>query len=101
MCSYVLNRTTRTNIDTKRQNLLTLLTLEFRKVYNSLSFWHSLSLMGYAMQFPSHPMGHFPWDSHGNLFTMDKPDTPCTTPKLVTSCLGHLRVIAPGQHSSF
>ena len=22
---------------------------------------------------PSHPMGHFPWDSHGNPIPMDKP----------------------------
>ena len=23
---------------------------------------------------PFHPMGHFPWDSHGNPIPMDKPD---------------------------
>ena len=51
----VLDRTTSTKKDTKRQNSLTLLTLKIRKVHNSLSFWHSLSFMGNAMRaVPSH-----------------------------------------------
>ena len=30
--------------------------------------------MGNAIRaVPSHPMGHFPWDSHGNPIPMDKP----------------------------
>ena len=30
--------------------------------------------MGNAKRaFPSHPMGHFPWDSYGNLIPMDNP----------------------------
>ena len=36
-----MDRTKRTKRNTKRQNLLTLLTLKFRRVHNSLSFWHS------------------------------------------------------------
>jgi len=39
--------------------------------------------MGNAIRaVPSHPMGHFPWDSHGNPIPMDKPrNTPlCAKP---------------------
>ena len=39
----VLNRAARTKKDTERQNIFTLVTLKFRRVYNSLSFWHSYS----------------------------------------------------------
>ena len=68
--SCILDRTTNAKRDTKRLNLLTLLTLKFGGVHNSLSFWHSLSLTvihgkcNACCSIPSH--GAFPMDFHGN-----------------------------------
>jgi len=34
---------------------------------------HSHPIAIYACPIPSHPMGHFPWDSHRNDIPMNKP----------------------------
>ena len=63
----MLDRTTRTKRDTKRQNLLTLLILKFRRVHNSLSFWHlyseSLCLFSkFAISCSSISLPKVPWE---------------------------------------
>jgi len=75
---YLLNRTTCTKRHAKLQNLLT---LKFRSIVWVWQFSNILTLSFYLWvsweiqmcAVPSHPMGHFPWDSHRNDIPMDKP----------------------------
>ena len=66
MCR-LLNRTKRTKRDTKRQNLLTLLTLKNRKVHDSLySGSHVPSHCAYSANFQFPADQFLSYRSHGN-----------------------------------